>query len=86
MGYNTTPLVFRAGVRPNFGPAERFTYRVTTASGNEFVLFDPVRNVREPAFDQVKLAAALATASGGSSMPLNSRSIRWIFRRMERTY
>ena len=33
MGYNTTPLVLRSGVRPNWLPDERFWYRVTTAEG-----------------------------------------------------
>ena len=27
MGYNTTPLVLRSGVRPNWLPDERFWYR-----------------------------------------------------------
>ncbi len=29
MGYNTTPLVFRSGVRPTWLPDERFWYRIT---------------------------------------------------------
>jgi hypothetical protein len=49
MGYNTTPLVVRSGVRPNWLPDERFWYRVTTAEGAEFVLVDPVKLTRVPA-------------------------------------
>src|SRR3954453_12592432 len=64
MGYNTTPLVLRTGVRPNWLPDERFWYRVTTADGAEFVLVDPAKGTRAPAFDHVKLAAALGAASG----------------------
>ena len=64
MGYNTTPLVLRSGVRPNWLPDERFWYRVTTAAGSEFVLVDPAKGTRAPAFDHVKLAAALSSASG----------------------
>src|SRR5436190_2906730 len=64
MGYNTTPLVLRSGVRPNWLPDERFWYRVTTAEGAEFVLIDPAKGTRAPAFDHVKLAAALSSASG----------------------
>src|SRR5436190_9618333 len=64
MGYNTTSLVLRSGVRPNWLPDERFWYRVTTAEGAEFVLVDPAKGTRAPAFDHAKLAAALSSASG----------------------
>src|ERR1022692_354220 len=64
MGYNTSPLVLRSGVRPNWLPDERFWYRVTTAEGAEFVLADPAKGTRAPAFDHFKLAAALSTATG----------------------
>ena len=64
MGYNTTPLVYGAGIRPNWLPDERFWYRVTTADGAEFILVDPAKGTRAPAFDHVKLAAALSAASG----------------------
>ena len=64
MGYNTTPLVLHSGVRPNWLPDERFWYRVTTAEGAEFVLVDPVKGTRAPAFDHAKVAAALSTATG----------------------
>src|SRR4051812_39313389 len=64
MTYNTTPLVYRSGVRPNWLPDERFWYRVTTAEGAEFVLVDPAKGTRAPAFDHVKLAAALSAAAG----------------------
>jgi dipeptidyl aminopeptidase/acylaminoacyl peptidase len=64
MGYNTTPLVLRSGVRPNWLPDERFWYRVTTAEGAGFVLVDPAKGTRVPAFDHVKLAAALSAATG----------------------
>ena len=40
---------------------ERFYYRNTTAEGTEFILVDPVRGTRAPAFDHAKLAAALST-------------------------
>ena len=66
MGYNTTPLVYRSGVRPNWLPDERFWYRVTTPEGSEFVLADPARATRAPAFDHARLAAALSAAVGGT--------------------
>ncbi|HQR35480.1 MAG TPA: DPP IV N-terminal domain-containing protein, partial [Blastocatellia bacterium] len=64
MGYNTTPLVLRAGVRPTWLPDGRFWYRVTTETGAEFVLVDPARGTRSPAFDHAKVAVALSTAAG----------------------
>ncbi len=63
MGYNTTPLVFRSGVRPTWMPDDRFWYRVTTADGSEFLLVDPAKGTREPAFDHAKVAAALSAAA-----------------------
>src|SRR5262245_61535882 len=41
MTYNTTPLVFRSGVRPTWLPDDRFWYRVTTERGSEAILVDP---------------------------------------------
>lgn len=64
MSYNTTPLVLRAGVRPTWLPDGRFWYRVTTENGGEFILVDPARGTRTPAFDHTKLAAALSAAAG----------------------
>src|SRR5947209_681353 len=55
MGYNTTPLVYNSGVRPTWLADERFWYRMTNASGNEFVLVDPARGTRQPAFDHTRL-------------------------------
>jgi dipeptidyl-peptidase-4 len=48
MTYNTTPLVFRTGVRPVWLEDDRFWYRVTTAEGSESVLVDPVKGTKSP--------------------------------------
>jgi len=64
MAYNTSPLVFRAGVRPTWSAGDQFWYRVTTPEGAEFVLVDPASGTRRPAFDHARLAAALSAASG----------------------
>jgi dienelactone hydrolase len=64
MGYNTNPLVYRAGVRPVWQDSDRFWYRVTTAEGTEFVMVDSAKGTKAPAFDHAKLAAALSTAAG----------------------
>ncbi|HXF43391.1 MAG TPA: DPP IV N-terminal domain-containing protein [Pyrinomonadaceae bacterium] len=47
--YNTAPLIYRAGVRPNFLDDGRFWYQVQTAKGPEFVLFDPKTGERKSA-------------------------------------
>ena len=66
MTYNTSPLVLRSGVRPNWLSDDRFWYCVITQGGNEFVLIDPAKGTRAPAFDHAKVAAALAAATGRS--------------------
>jgi dipeptidyl aminopeptidase/acylaminoacyl peptidase len=64
-----TPLVIGGSVSATWLPDERFTYRSTTADGVRFLLVDPVKATRTPAFDHVKLAATLAAASGGTFDP-----------------
>jgi dipeptidyl aminopeptidase/acylaminoacyl peptidase len=63
LGYNTTPLVFGAGIRPTALPDGRFWYRVATPDGFEFILVDPAHRSRARAFDHAKLAAALSRAA-----------------------
>ncbi len=63
MGYNVTPLVFRSGVRPTWLPDDRFWYRNAIAEGSEFVLVDPAKRTRGPAFDHARLAATLSAAA-----------------------
>ena len=63
MAYNTTPLVFGTGIRPNWLSGDRFWYRVTRENGAEFMLVDPAKGTRAPAFDHSRLAAALSTAA-----------------------
>jgi dipeptidyl-peptidase-4 len=69
LGYNTNPLVLHAGVRATWLPDDRFWYRTTTENGTEFVLIDPARGTRNPAFNQAKLAEALSSASGTKYEP-----------------
>lgn len=64
MAYNTNPLVFHA-VRPEWvGDSDSFWYRDQGPEGVQFVLYDAMRQTREPAFDHAKLAAAFSQASG----------------------
>src|SRR5437016_4524915 len=66
MPYNTSPLVFRSGVRPTWVADERFWYRITTPEGSEFLLVEAAKGTRAPVFDHAKLAAALSSATGTS--------------------
>lgn len=66
MGYNTRPLVFGAGLHTTWLPDERFWYRRTTAEGAEFIIVDPARGTRAPAFDHTGVAGALSAAAGTS--------------------
>lgn len=63
MGYYANPLVFH-DIHPTWLPDGRFWYRDYSAEGNEFVVFDPVKQTREPAFDQDKVAETLSKAVG----------------------
>ncbi|HKI95991.1 MAG TPA: DPP IV N-terminal domain-containing protein [Gemmatimonadales bacterium] len=61
LSYNTIPLVYGLSVRPNWlADGSRFWYRTTTPDGVEFVMVDPARRTRTPAFDHARLAAALS--------------------------
>jgi dipeptidyl aminopeptidase/acylaminoacyl peptidase len=76
LGTNTAPLVSGSNVRPTWLADGRFWYRTTVPNGSSFVLVDPVRGTRVSAFDQTRLAAALATVSGtkvdGTQLPFQS--------------
>src|SRR6185295_17729187 len=41
----------------------RFWYRIQGPSGNEFILADPLKGVRRPAFDHARLASSLSVAA-----------------------
>jgi dipeptidyl-peptidase-4 len=64
----TTNKVFKAHVTPHwFAGGTRFWYRNDLRGGTrEFIHVDTLRGVREHAFDQEKLAAALSRATGKS--------------------
>jgi dipeptidyl aminopeptidase/acylaminoacyl peptidase len=59
------PMAINLPERPTWiGNTARFWYRKNVPGGNEFVLVDAATLAKRPAFDQGKLAAALAAASG----------------------
>ena len=49
------------------GNSDNFVYRKTVEGGHDFILVDAATQVRKPAFDQVRLAAAL-TKEGGKEI------------------
>jgi dipeptidyl-peptidase-4 len=64
------PLVLRACVRPTWMTGDRFWYRVATSGDTaEYVLVNPAKKSKAPAFDAVKLAAALGKAAGKTYKP-----------------
>lgn len=69
LGYNTSPLVSGATVRATWLAADRFWYLNTTADGVEYVLVDPARRTRAPAFDHARVAAALSRAADSTYDP-----------------
>lgn len=64
VGYNTTPLVDHAVQRVNWLDDGHFWYVDHDASGDHYEVMDAANGKVVPAFDQDKLAAALAKASG----------------------
>ncbi|MGB7069855.1 MAG: DPP IV N-terminal domain-containing protein [Pyrinomonadaceae bacterium] len=58
LGFNTSSLVDRNGVRPTFLPDGRFWYRVLIPGGNEYVLIDPATGKRTVAAKLTELGIA----------------------------
>jgi dipeptidyl-peptidase 4 len=70
LAHHRPRLALRTSVTPQWiGDGARFWYAVETDRGREFVLADPERGTRAPAFDHERLAAALAAASGNAVEP-----------------
>jgi dipeptidyl-peptidase-4 len=76
LGASTAPLVTGIGVRPTWLDDGRFWYRASVPDGSAFIMVDPARGTRQAAFDQTRLASALAAASGatiqGSRLPFQT--------------
>jgi dipeptidyl-peptidase-4 len=65
MAYNVNPLVYHGVARPTWMDDGRFWYRDNGPDGVTFVLVDPAKGTKTPAFDQVKLATALTASTAG---------------------
>src|SRR5437879_2223572 len=64
MNYNVNPLVYHSVDHPTWLPDGRFWYRDRGAEGITFILVDPAKRMKAPAFDHTKLAHALSTGTG----------------------
>ena len=65
MSYNVNPLVYHGVARPTWMDDGRFWYRDSGPDGVTFVVVDPAKGTKGPAFDQAKLAAALTASTNG---------------------
>jgi dipeptidyl aminopeptidase/acylaminoacyl peptidase len=65
MAYNVNPLVYHGVSRPTWMDDGRFWYRDNGPDGVTFVVVDPAKGTKGPAFDQTKLASALTAATAG---------------------
>lgn len=69
LGFGTESLVYRTNLRANWMDGDKFWYGINTEKGTEFFLVDPAKKSKAPAFDQIKLAAALSTSLGRNVDP-----------------
>jgi dipeptidyl-peptidase-4 len=67
MSYNVNQLVYHAVERPTFLADGRFWFRDTGPDGVTFMLVDPVKATKTPAFDQGKLAAMINAAQAAGA-------------------
>jgi dipeptidyl aminopeptidase/acylaminoacyl peptidase len=70
--YNTEPLVDNNfSGHPVWMAGDKFWYRILTARGAEFIMVDPPKANRAPAFNQQKLAAAISASTGKTYSEFN---------------
>lgn len=60
----TSPLIFKASLRPVWINAHQFWYKIENPEGTEYIFVDGKAKVRRPAFDHQKLANALGKRKG----------------------
>jgi dipeptidyl aminopeptidase/acylaminoacyl peptidase len=75
MDYNAAPLVFHAVEHPVWLADGRFWVRDAGPGGVTYMLFDPAKRAKAPAFDQSKLAVALNAAIGSAKLALSLTSL-----------
>ncbi len=75
MPYNVNGLVLHAVEDPTWLPDGRVWYRDHGTRGTSFILVDPAKRTKAPAFDQAKLAAALQPLAGTVTLDPNQLPI-----------
>lgn len=80
LGPNAQELVTDDAVQPHWMGPDRFWYRNHGADGYAFMMVDMTTGVRQPAFDAVRLAAALSAAADTAYDPrmLPFQEIRFV--------
>jgi dipeptidyl-peptidase-4 len=63
---STAPLVTGTATSPRWLEDGRLSYRTTTADGPMFLVVDPARKTRAPAFDHQRLASGLSAATSSN--------------------
>ena len=66
MPYNVNPLAYKGQIHAHAMKDGRFWYREVDQSGTSYLLLDPAKGTRGPAFDHAALAAGLNAASDGT--------------------
>ena len=74
MDYNVDPLVSHTVEHPVWLGDGRFWYRDAGPDGLTYMLVDPARRTKGPAFDHGKLAAALSAAIGSGKLAISRLS------------
>jgi len=69
MNYNADPLVYHTVNDPQWLGDGRFWYRDLGPNGVTYMLVDPAKRSKGPAFDESKVAAALSAAMGLGKAP-----------------
>ena len=75
MMYNVNPLVYHTVDNPTWLPDGRFWYRDRDANGVTFILVDPAKGTKAPAFDQAKLANALSAATPAAKHKVDAQHL-----------
>ncbi len=68
MDYNVNPLVYHSVEHPNWLIDGRFWYRDAGPDGITYMMVDPSKRTKAPAFDHVRLTAELNAASGAGKL------------------
>ena len=72
MDYNAKPLVYHSVEHPAWLADGRFWYRDAGPDSVTYMLIDPAKRTKAPAFDQSKIAAALNSATGSGKLARSS--------------